>query len=207
MTLQEAGEIMDILSIAYPQFYKAQSDGERLKAAGLWAALFDEPAGLVAMAVKAHIVSDTKGYPPHIGAIKDAVIKLQTPPESELSEMEAWAQVREAIRGASMEKWSRILHADGTVGKTSAERNFDALPPIVRQVVATPSQLAEWEGLNDSEINTVIQSNFMRSYRARLQDAKAMAVLPDDLRKIKGAGRYMLATNDEERNALVESNE
>lgn len=83
--------------------------------------------------------------------------------------------------------------ADGTVGKTSAERHFDALPPLLQQVIATPSQLAEWEMLKDSEINTVIQSNFMRSYRARAKDAKDWAALPMDIKQaVEGYRRGLI---------------
>ena len=43
-------------------------------------------------------------------------------------------------------------------------------------------QLAQWEELPDDEINTVIQSNFMRSWRARVSHEKEMLALPQDIR-------------------------
>ena len=56
MTIDEMAEIMDVLEIAYPAFYARQDEGSKLKAMELWATMFaDEPAQMVAMAVKAFI--------------------------------------------------------------------------------------------------------------------------------------------------------
>lgn len=183
MTKKETAELMAILQINYPDSF--QDDAVLRAKVNLWAEMFkDDAYPAVAAAIKAHIVTDTNRFMPPIGVIKAKIQEIMQPDIP--SEMEAWALVRQAIRGASMEPWSRMLRSDGTAGKTSAEQNFEALPPIAQKVVAAPSQLAEWEKLNDNEVNTVIQSNFMRSYRARVQDAKAIAALPEELRKIRG---------------------
>ena len=180
MTREETLAIMGVLKAAYPNFYKGMGRNDAEGIVDLWSSMFDqEPAQLVAMAVKAHIASDTKGFPPHIGAIKEAIVKLTKPPELELSEMEAWGLVRRAIHGASMEGWSRKERYGDMV---SAEYNFSQLPPLLQQVVGTPNQLAAWERLPTDEIETVVQSNFMRSFRARAASAKEYLALPSDVR-------------------------
>lgn len=183
MTIDEMAEIMDVLEIAYPAFYARQDESAKLKAMELWATTFaDDPAQMVAMAVKAFIVSDTKGFPPNIGQIKDIIYKMTMPRELEMSEMEAWTLVRRAIRGASMADWSRKLGPDG-IGPPSAVVKFNALPEILQRLVGDPMQLAQWEELPDDEINTVIQSNFMRSWRAMVSHEKEMLALPQDIRQ------------------------
>lgn len=183
MTFQEMAQIMDILEIAYPAFYAKQDDDHRMKAMSLWATLFaDEPAQLVAMAVKTFIASDTKGFPPNIGQIKGIIGKLTQPKELEMSELEAWTIVRKAIKGASMADWSRTMTPEG-LGPPSAVVNYYRLPKILQQLVGDPNQLALWEELPNNEINTIIQSNFMRSWRARAAHEKEMLALPADVRQ------------------------
>ena len=184
MNYDETLVIMGALKAAYPSYYRDMKRGDAEQVVNLWAEMFrDEPAELVAAAVKAHIASDRKGFPPHIGAIKDAIVKLTVPEELEMSEMEAWALVRKAINGASMEPWSRLFRDGVLEDKTSAERNFERLPEAVRRVVGSPEQLAEWAKLDANEIETVLQSNFMRSWKARAAKEREYLAIPSAVRE------------------------
>lgn len=54
MTLQETAQIMDILTIAYPQFYNGKNAPDPQKALILWSSMFaDDDAAVVAAAIKA----------------------------------------------------------------------------------------------------------------------------------------------------------
>lgn len=182
MTREETLAIMGVLKAAYPNFYKDMRRSEAEGIVELWSIMFDqEPAQLVAAAVKAHIASDVKGFPPHIGAIKDAIVKLTKPPELELSEMEAWNIVRRAIKGSYMEAWSRKERYGDQV---SAVYHFEQLPPLLQQIVGGPEQLAEWNKLSEDDISTVLQSNFMRSFRARAASTREYLALPGDVRDV-----------------------
>lgn len=182
MNEQETAMIMSILQAAYPSFYRNVSDYDAQAAINLWAKIFeDEPYKLVEAAVMQHISTDEKGYPPHMGAIKNAVYKL-TAPEAGVSEMEAWALVKKAIRSASMSPASR-LYQDGVLDpRTSAERNYEALPELLQRIIGSPNQLAAWAEVSDEDVETVVQSNFMRSYRARAQNERETALMPSSIR-------------------------
>lgn len=195
MTRQETGIIMNILTTAYPRFYSGQDAPDPRKTMSLWAEMFrDDPVELVAAAVKALIATDDKGFPPHIGTVKASMRKLVQP--DEMTEMEAWRLVRQAIRGASMSPSSRLITAAGIDNRTSAQKNFEALPPILQRVVGTPEQLAAWEQVEDDKIETVIQSNFMRSYRARAQQEREFQALPQDVRAMIGQAAWRTALED-----------
>lgn len=185
MTLSETGIVMSILSAAYPQFYRNQTDEERENALKLWASMFaiDDPS-IVAAAVQALIVSDEKGYPPHIGAVKTRIRQITEPPE--MTELEGWAFIKLAIRNASMSPSSRKLGPDGIDQRTSAERNFEALPPMIQRLVGSPTQLAAWAQLPSDQIETIIQSNFMRSYRARSASEREFNALPENVKTLIG---------------------
>ena len=78
MTQTDTLAILGVLKAAYPNFYKDMRRSEADGIVALWTEMFkDEPAEVVALAVKAHIANDKKGFPPHIGAIKDAIVKIK----------------------------------------------------------------------------------------------------------------------------------
>lgn len=191
MTREETLCIMGVLKAAYPAYYRDLSRRDAETVVGLWTEMFaDDPAQMVAAAVKALIATDAKGYPPHIGAVKDKLRKLEQP--REMTELEAWALVRQAIRGASMEPWSRRLSAaSGVDSRTSAERNFARLPPLLQKLVGSPAQLAEWGKVEEDKLGTVVQSNFMRSYRARAAQERELAALPGDVKAMLGRMRAL----------------
>ena len=158
--------IMGVLKAAYPSYYRDMGAKEANSIVALWEEMFreDDPQ-VVALAVKAHIVNDKKGFPPHIGAIKEAIVKIVAP--EEMTEQEAWALVAKACR-------------NGTYG---AQKEFDALPPVVQRLVGSPNQLKEWATMDSHELQTVVASNFQRSYRARAAHEREYLALPGDVRQ------------------------
>lgn len=165
MTREETLAIMSVLKAAYPSFYKDMKRSEADGIVNLWAAMFaDEPADLVAVAVKGYIATDAKGFPPHIGAIKTAIVKLKQP--EEMTEFEAWSLVSRAIRN----------------GIHGAREEFDKLPEIIQRLVGSPNQLREWAMMDADTVNSVIASNFQRSYKVRAKSEREQLALPADVR-------------------------
>lgn len=167
MTRQETMAIMAILREAYPMYYKDKTKEELASSVNLWASLFeDDDPRLVQAAIKAHIVSDTKGFPPVIGQIKNQIQKLTEP--EEMGETEAWALVSRAI-------------GNGFYG---AVEEFEKLPPVIRQSVGSARMLQEWAQMDASEVQSVVASNFMRTYRVKLKYAKEYRALPNDIKEL-----------------------
>lgn len=165
MTREETLAIMSVLKAAYPNFYKDMKRSEADGIVNLWAAMFaDEPADLVAVAVKGYIATDVKGFPPHIGAIKTAIVKLKQP--EEMTEFEAWALVGRAIQN----------------GIHGAKEEFEKLPEIIQRLVGSPNQLREWAMMDSDTVNSVISSNFQRSYKVRAKNEREQLALPADVR-------------------------
>lgn len=124
----------------------------------------DDPR-IVAGAVKAFIATDSKGFPPVIGTIKEKVRQITTPPM--MTEQEAWTLVLDAMNCSEHD-----------VGK-----RFDALPPVVRSIVGNARQLWEWGMMDSKTVNSVVASNFMRSYRNRAQQQADFEALPGDVQR------------------------
>jgi hypothetical protein len=182
MTREETLAIMSVLKAAYPPFYKDMKRSEAEAIVDLWATMFvDEPATVVAAAVKAHIATDKKGFPPHIGAIKESIVKVTAP--DEMTEAEAWSLVNRAL-------------SNGIYG---SQKEFDKLPPILQRLVGSPNQLKEWALMDADTAASVVASNFQRSYRARASHEREMLALPSDVRQTMaqlGGGLAMGALTD-----------
>lgn len=181
MTRQEAIKIMTILKTAYPNFYKDYSKEELNAAIDLWATMFvDEHPKIVTEAVKALIC--THKYPPTIADIKEKIATITRP--QEMTEMEAWQKVKAAI------------------SYYNAAENFERLPPILQKVVGSPNTLREWAVMDGEVVNSVIQSNFMRSYKAKVAQQKEYAMLPSSTKQlIAGLSQRLSLEDDYEPNS------
>jgi len=163
MTRQEALAIMAMLKTAYPSFYKDLSKEELNAAVNLWATMFSEESiQVVTEAIKALMC--TLKYPPTIADVKEKIAMITQPPI--MTEMEAWDMVRRAIS---------YYHANEA---------FANLPPILQKIVGSPNQLREWALMDVDTVNSVIQSNFMRSYKAKVAQEKEYAMLPESTRQL-----------------------
>lgn len=165
MTRDDTIDLLTILKAAYPNFYRDMTRKDADHVISLWSEMFkDDPVELVALAVKRHIATDTKGFPPHIGAIKDAIVKIQQP--QDMTEIEAWNIVRKAIRSYS---WD-------------AKEQFDKLPPVLQRLVGSPNQLVEWGQMDAETVSSVVASNFQRSYKARAAHEREFLALPAEVK-------------------------
>ena len=106
-----------------------------------------------------------QGFPPHIGAIKEAIVKLKT--SDEMTELEAWALVNKATKNST---WN-------------AKEEFDKLPPVIQRLVGSPQQLRDWAAMPADTINSVVASNFQRSYKARAANEREFLALPSDVKE------------------------
>lgn len=137
------------------------------KIVDLWTTMFaDDSAEMVACAVKAHIATDKNGYPPVIGVIKDKLRQITQPPV--MTEQEAWGLVLKAMDCSEFD----------------IRKKFNELPPVVRSIVGTPRQLWDWGMMDADTVQSVVASNFMRSYRSRAQQQQDFDALPSDVQQV-----------------------
>ncbi len=167
MNRKETISILALLRAAFPAFYRDLPRQDLEAIVGLWLDLFaeDDPRQ-VAGAVKALIATKANAYPPAIGEVKAKLRQLQQP--EEMTELEAWSWVRAALKNS-------LYHA---------QEEFDRLPPVVQQVVCAPEQLRDWATMDEKTVQSVVSSNFQRSYQAKARQAKDFAALPKDLQAL-----------------------
>jgi hypothetical protein len=163
MTREETVKIIRIMCDCYPN-YKPNNLSETVD---VWQMMLDEYSyNQVSIALKAYVTSDTSGFAPSVGEIA-AKIQLVSQPQ-ELDGMTAWGLVSKALR-------------NGTYG---AVEEFNKLPPLVRQAVGMPDNLKNWATSDYQTIETVIQSNFLRTYETIVKRANEINRMPDNIKSL-----------------------
>lgn len=163
MTREETVKIIRIMSDCYPN-YKPNNLSETVD---VWQMMLDKYSyNQVSIALKAYVTSDTSGFAPSVGEIV-AKIQLVSQPQ-ELDGMAAWGLVSKALR-------------NGTYG---AVEEFNKLPPLVRQAVGMPDNLKNWATSDYQTIETVIQSNFLRTYETIVKRANEINRMPDNIKSL-----------------------
>ena len=162
MTQTETKKILALINSTYPSFTKERDPNVLLT---LWGKLFqDEPYELVENGLLAFIATDTKGFPPAPGAIKAKIHTLshaETP-----SEMEALSVVAKAVSRSAYD----------------SKEEYAKLPGDIQRAVGSPDQLKAWSQMDSDEFQTVVASNFQRTYRARVEAQKELGLLPEAFR-------------------------
>lgn len=166
MTRDETIKILMAIQAAYPN-YRPQ---DKTVAVNVWAEMLsDIPYEQVSIAVKAYIQTDTSGFAPSVGDIREKVRDIFSK-KDDLNETAAWSLVMKAIRRSTY----------------YSEEEFAKLPPVVRRAVASPKQLREWATLEDvdGKAMTVIQANFQRTFRMEQKREQERNKLSPDILKL-----------------------
>ena len=162
MTSAEMVKILTMIAAYYPHFNDGRNAEVTAKA---WYLLFENDSFQdVQNALLSYVATDTKGYPPMPGALKD----LMKPKVSEVSAFEAWHEVKKAL-------------SNGIYG---SKEEFEKLSPICKRIVGSPAVLREWATLDSEELDTVVSSNFQRNYRAISENTRNYEKLPERVRQM-----------------------
>lgn len=165
MNKKESLMILSVLQAVYPAGFKDSSDEDKIALANLWARIFKNVNYEdVSNAVDTVIATNKTNFPPSPGLVMDQVIKNTS--DSGMNEMEAWNLVYKAIKRSA---WY-------------AEKEFKKLPEQLRRCVGSPEMLKSWSGMPIDTVNSVIQSNFMRSYRSGVGREKEMMAISGEVK-------------------------
>lgn len=133
----------------------------------MWFALLqDLPYKLANVAIQKHML--TEKFPPTPAEIREKAAQMIEVPETEMSELEAWALVRKAIRNSGYH----------------AQEEFDKLPETCREAVGNAANLEEWAKMDYEKVESVGQSHFIRNFRTAVLRIKEEQRLPEQMRKL-----------------------
>lgn len=163
MTEEKVGELLMTIQAYYPNY---NPPDKKITLNAWYIMLAEYPEELVLQALRACIATNTSGFAPDVGQIISKIQTISQP--QELDGMAAWGLVSKALR-------------NGTYG---AVEEFNKLPPLVRQAVGMPDNLKNWATSDYQTIETVIQSNFLRTYEVIVKRANEINRMPDNIKSL-----------------------
>ena len=165
MNVLESNLVLGTLQSAFPSFYRGLGKKAAKDIADLWTKMFeDDDFKSVMAAVQALITTRTEGYPPTIGEVKARLSQLSSP--NELSEQEAWALVSKACQN----------------GYYHSVEEFEKLPEVIQRSIGGPEQLKAWAQMDADTVESVVASNFMRTFRAKQKQQKELDMMPTEVK-------------------------
>lgn len=163
MTREQVGKLLMTIQAYYPNY----NPPDKEITLNAWHIMLAEyPEELVLQALRACIATNASGFAPDVGQIMSKIQTISQP--QELDGMAAWGLVSKALR-------------NGTYG---AVEEFNKLPPLVKQAVGMPDNLKNWATSDYQTIETVIQSNFLRTYETVVKRANEINRMPDDIKSL-----------------------
>ena len=131
----------------------------------VWFAFFkDDSYEAVQAAIQKYMVNSE--FAPTVAGIRKNLTQI-TAPDDEMTEGYAWSLVYKAICNSAY----------------GAREEFEKLPEVCKAAVGRPENLREWAMLDSQEVGTVIQSNFLRSFRNAKKRQEELAALPCQMRE------------------------
>lgn len=162
MTKAEVAKIMTVLQVAYPRYYAGQSEEEKRQAISLWHMMLEEHSyELVQQAVKSVIA--TNKFPPTVAEVIEKISFLKS--SGGMTELEAWGYVSKAIRASTYR----------------AQEEWEKLPEELQKIVS-PDLLRSWAMVEGDDVETVLQSNFLRTFRVAQERQKTYAAVPKEVK-------------------------
>ena len=162
MTRDETKELLMTIQALYPNFsVKPEQMTATLNA---WHLMLSEyPIEGIKGALQIYVRTNKSGFAPSVSQLIDG---LHKPDEIEqLTEGEAWALVKRAIQD----------------GNYHAVERFNKLPELVQRAVGNANMIQQWAQTDSDEVNTVVSSNFQRTYKALLSKKEFTNKVPPQI--------------------------
>lgn len=164
MTKQETLKILAILRTMYPR----QFDGTDAKLlAEIWhESMSDLSYKDVDKALRAYFSTNETNFAPSVGKLRSLIVKLNQPESAIMTAQEAANVLQKAVSNSGHH----------------ATEEYSKLPPVIQRIVRTPQSLFEWSQMEAETFQSVVLSNFQRSYQVAVNQEMENAKLPEGLK-------------------------
>lgn len=176
MTKKDVAGLLALLQTEYPQSFGRLNSQQMQAKANLWSEMLADCDGRIVMAAVKSLLSEAREFAPTIGEVQTRAREITA--AQDMTETEAWSLVSRAC-------------ANGLYGY---QEEYAKLPAEVQRAVGTPEQLREWAMIDSDTLQTVVASNFMRSYKVAKKRESFMQSLPAEVRQMltDAAGKLAL---------------
>lgn len=178
MTREETTSILSIIKAAYPRSYAHMKSADAAAVLNLWAMQFkDDDYSLVSAAVQAYISSNTSGFEPSPGQIREKMRLLSSPK-----------------RMTAAEAWNIVLQAAKKAYYKPAPA-FKSLPPQLQIIIGNWESLESIERAAGTDLE-VKKSNFIRLYNEQSAHDEELAALPETVQQYRTMMLSQAPAND-----------
>lgn len=164
MDREDVKKLLTLLQAEYPHSFSQLDDRQMTLKVELWSKEFELDESKMVYTATRLLMREGREFAPTSGQIREKMQSLVEP--DYLDEQQAWSLVSRAC-------------SNGLYGY---EKEYRKLPPDVQRAVGRPEQLREWAAMDAETVQSVVASNFMRSYRAGVARQKEIARLPEEVR-------------------------
>lgn len=155
MTFDEAKQILNLFSIAYPHYYKDFSQDQKRGIVQLWANAFKDINGVIVLkAVEDHVMHSKDKFPPMPGEILDRII-MANRGNYEEEALDGWDMVKRYMRCMN---WDR-----------SDYERYTLLPDEIKRVYSY-SDLEQMAQRSSMDNDTYEKPRFMKFYQSMAKD-------------------------------------
>ena len=166
MEKAEVQTLLTLIQSEYPQSFAKMDERQMSLKMEMWAKEFEHDDSRVVYAAARVLMRSAREFAPNSGQIREKINELTMEPT--LDEQQAWALVSKAC----------------TNGYYGYKQEYEKLPPAVQRAVGRPEQLKEWAVMDVDTVQSVVASNFMRSYRAGTAKERETAQIPSEIRNL-----------------------
>ena len=166
MEYEEVRKLLTLIQAEYPQSFSKMDERQMALKLEMWAKEFKDDNAMLVYSAARTLMGSAREFAPNCGQIREKMRELVE--VKTLDEQQAWALVSKAC-------------SNGFYGY---REEFKKLPPEVQRAVGRPEQLKEWAVMDVDTVQSVVASNFMRSYRTGVEREKEMARIPKDVQNL-----------------------
>lgn len=178
MTRDETKELLMMIRALFPNFNVKPE--EMTPTINAWSLMLGEfPFERVKAALQVYVRTNSSGFAPSVSQLMGSLYEPEK--NNQLSEGEAWALVKKAIQD----------------GNYHAEERFNELPETIQRAVGGAGMIRQWAQTDSDEVNTVVMSNFQRSYKAILSKQEFNAKVPEQISgRLTDSGRKLIESGN-----------
>ncbi len=191
MTRDDVKKIIMMFASVYPHNFTNKSQEALSEMIDVWHTLLDDlDANQVAIATKEFLrTRNEERFMPTPAIIRNEVYEMFKTEEG-LTEQEAWNILSKAISNSGY----------------NSQQEYDKLPEVIKSLT-TPSQLRDYAMMDTDELNTVVASNFMRSYKVRKEHHKQYEKISTNTKNLISEILQNKKLNAIEFNAIISEDE
>lgn len=151
MEKNKIAEFLMVLKTFFPKFFTSLSVNEMENTMKAWNLILGDYSNeQIQAGLKFFLITNTKGFPPTPGEMIEAISKVSSPADNMPTAEECWLKIKNAVSNSTYH----------------SVEEYNNLPDICKKLIGSSSILQNYADISPEYLETVVKSNFLKSYQA-----------------------------------------